>query len=256
MKLLQDYFKPMAASEKSTKLHEKMIKTVGNQIKRDVRNREKSATKSCAETFIYSVEEEDATHFYFLIFGLDDEFKGGEYIFEFRLPDSFPDSPPHRLKFLTPNGVFDVNSSICISIGEFHRNESAKVMNDGAIVGWIKGIGLFGFAKQIVNSMICWQGNHGIGYHGDQYSSSQRILYASESRAFNQKHYPKIMALFDDYLDNFPNHWESKNLINIRNPPSLKPAEETTTEKVSELDSIIADLNKIDISKRGTAEEK
>lgn len=246
MKLLQDYFKPMAAPNK-TILREKLIKIVGNQIKRDVRNREKTATTSGAENFIYSVDEEDATHFYFLIFGIDDEFKDGEYIFEFKLPDSFPDNPPNKLRFLTPNGVFDINASVCISIGEFHQNEAAKVVGDGAIVGWTKGLGLFGFAKQIVNSLICWHGHRGIGYHGDHYSSSQRIQYAKDSRAHNRKYYPKIMTLLDDYLDNFPGHWESKNLIESRKPPAA--------EKNTELDNVIADLDEIGITKKA-AEEK
>lgn len=48
-----------------------------------------------------------------------DKFYSGEYLFEIILPPRYPLSPPDFV-FLTPNGRFDINSSICFSNSIYH----------------------------------------------------------------------------------------------------------------------------------------
>ena len=60
------------------------------------------------------VDESDMRVWHFLIGGLDDPYKGGEYVFTLTAPDDFPAKPPH-LEFKTTNGVYAMGGAICIS---------------------------------------------------------------------------------------------------------------------------------------------
>jgi len=68
-------------------------------------------------------DKNDMLLFYFLIYGqYDTEYKGGQYIGKIILSKNYPFSPPDFV-FLTPNGRFEVNRKICLSITGFHSDE-------------------------------------------------------------------------------------------------------------------------------------
>lgn len=68
-------------------------------------------------------DENDMLLFYFLIYGqYDTDYKGGQYIGKIILSKNYPFSPPDFM-FLTPNGRFEINRKICLSITGFHSDE-------------------------------------------------------------------------------------------------------------------------------------
>ena len=197
----------------SSAIDSKLTKIIGNQIARELKQRNKNTTDP--DLFIYEVDEKNTRKFYFLVVGLDDDFKGGEYIFSFEIPKTFPDTPPVRLVFFTPNGVFRENEKICISIGEYHGG-GPSVGRDGAITGWTKGLGIFGFARQVINCLVCWQGNKGLAYDGTQTTSRQKQAMAAASRKYNDKHHSNIMEMMNNHIANNPEHMAVKNLVALR----------------------------------------
>jgi len=52
----------------------------------------------------------------------DTEFEGGLYHGIIKLPMSYPNSPPN-IMFLTPNGRFDINMNVCLSMTKYHKEE-------------------------------------------------------------------------------------------------------------------------------------
>ena len=52
----------------------------------------------------------------------DTEFEGGLYHGIIKLPMSYPNRPP-SIMFLTPNGRFDVNMDVCLSMTRYHLEE-------------------------------------------------------------------------------------------------------------------------------------
>jgi ubiquitin-conjugating enzyme E2 J1 len=68
-------------------------------------------------------DENDTLLFYFLIYGqYDTDYKRGQYIGKIILSKNYPFSPPDFM-FLTPNGRFEINRKICLSITGFHSDE-------------------------------------------------------------------------------------------------------------------------------------
>jgi ubiquitin-protein ligase len=133
-------------------------------------------------------DESDIRIWYFLVYGLDDAFKGGEYIFKLTAPDDFPQKPP-RFEFCTPNGVFEPGGPICISVGEFHATDM-----HGAY-GWRASLGMKGFAIQVVNGLICFDALGG-GIRIVQSPIATKRKLAVESRHFNEQHYTALYRQF------------------------------------------------------------
>ena len=55
-------------------------------------------------------------------FAPDTEFEGGLYHGIIKLPMSYPNRPPN-IMFLTPNGRFDINMDVCLSMTKYHKEE-------------------------------------------------------------------------------------------------------------------------------------
>lgn len=70
------------------------------------------------------VDESNSLVLFFLIDGpADTPFESGEYVMQIDLPKEYPWKAPH-LKFLTPNGRFLVNKSICVAgVTSQHAND-------------------------------------------------------------------------------------------------------------------------------------
>lgn len=154
------------------------------------------------------MDDSDVTVWYYMIYGLDD-FKDGQFIFKLTAPPSFPHKPP-KLEFLTPNGVFGLGGSVCISIGEFHSDDfkninldytygtlnnhiSIKEKDDGDY-GWRPSLGMNGFAIQVLNGYICAdQLDHGIRINVK--SMDVRKKLAIKSGDYNKKNNNHILSL-------------------------------------------------------------
>src|SRR6185295_7079813 len=89
------------------------------------------ATREPNEFVKFYMCEHDTNTWYTLLHGIDGdelEFKGGEYLVRIELPDDFPRSAPPRFYFMTPQGLYDVEKIVCISIGEFHKDKYRSVL--------------------------------------------------------------------------------------------------------------------------------
>jgi ubiquitin-protein ligase len=155
-----------------------------------------------------TINEYDVYVWHFMAVGMDHPFKGGEYIFKLTAPATFPTIPP-RLEFCTPNGVFEPGGAICISVGEYHSSDAPG--KTGAY-GWRPVLGMAGFATQVVNGIMC-NDSLTAGIRIVQDSKIQREQYALNSRLFNAKHFPKIVAEFDEYILDNPNIESVQNVM-------------------------------------------
>lgn len=66
--------------------------------------------------------------FHFLLHGLDGDYSGGYYHGALELPTDYPFSPP-KLKFFTPSGRFEVNTNICTTFTNFHKETWSTAWN-------------------------------------------------------------------------------------------------------------------------------
>jgi ubiquitin-protein ligase len=163
------------------------------------------------------MREEDCSVWYFLAFGLGDPdepeknpYLGGEYLFQLKAPSKppnwFPNYPP-SFSFLTPSGVFVPGGPICISIGEFHADDRAG--KEGSY-GWRPTIGMKGFAREVVNSLVVSQEVDGRlvdpleGIRINVLPDAKKKKCAKTSRAYNRENHAEIMALFDEFAEAHP----------------------------------------------------
>jgi ubiquitin-protein ligase len=70
---------------------------------------------------------------FFLINGLDEDYKGGEYIARMVFDSEYPKTPP-EFYVLTPNGRFDAGQKICLSNSKYHKYEWNPLWNIHAIL--------------------------------------------------------------------------------------------------------------------------
>ena len=79
--------------------------------------------KDPSEDFVASPIKYDMFCWHFTIRGPPDtEFEGGLYHGIIKLPMSYPNRPPN-IMFLTPNGRFDINMDVCLSMTKYHKEE-------------------------------------------------------------------------------------------------------------------------------------
>jgi len=143
------------------------------------------------------VDNNNIKIWYFLITGLENPYKSGEYLFKLTAKDDYPMSPP-KFEFLTQNGLFQIGMSLCISIGEFHTNDDPG--SEGSY-GWRPSLGMVGFAINVVNALICFKDiDHGIGII--KTPDSMKSIYAKLSRSENIKNHSIILALIENMMNN------------------------------------------------------
>lgn len=64
--------------------------------------------------------DDDMYEWHFTVFGPEEtDFEGGRYHGRICLPNNYPFAPP-SIMLLTPNGRFEINKKICLSVSNFH----------------------------------------------------------------------------------------------------------------------------------------
>lgn len=120
------------------------------------------------------------------IAGNEDEFKGGEYLVRMHAQPSYPQTPP-KFEFLTPNGVYEVKSVICIGVGHFHADKYAAASQK-----------MYGFARDVLNGLIGWRDlGGGIGITSPQPLAPAKARFAAASVAYNRANYPDLVRYFE-----------------------------------------------------------
>jgi ubiquitin-conjugating enzyme E2 J1 len=136
--------------------------------------------------YIKYVLSQDISVWYVLFHGFSgdsDEFVDGEYLCKIVIPAEFPKNPP-QFYMLTPNGLYECNGKVCISIGEFHENS------------YINTLGIAGFTEQLVSGFIGWR-TIGAGTRLLDSTVAEKKHLASQSKGYNAAHHAEIMALFE-----------------------------------------------------------
>lgn len=156
----------------------------------------KNATKTRNEYVKFAVSENDPFIWYIMIHGIDgceDEFKGGEYLFKVTAADNFPHEPP-KFEGMTPNGVYSVGGKICVSNGEFHKEN------------YDMRLGMGGFVTNLISGIINWKAL-GAGFGIMKTSNEEKITYAEGSRNYNLVNHKAIVDLVETSYSTYSAAW-------------------------------------------------
>jgi ubiquitin-protein ligase len=123
------------------------------------------------ENIIVKIKDDNVKNIYCKFYDLDDEYKNGEYIFNIKLANDHPFSPPD-FYFLTPNGRFEINKKLCFSNSSYHKEEWSPIWNLKTII--------FGFY-----SFFLEKDTSGIGHL--KLDIEKKINYAIKSKEYNIK---------------------------------------------------------------------
>ena len=151
------------------------------------------------EPHLIPIMSDDLKVWHFLVCNLGDPHYGGEYLLRLDAPDEFPRKPP-SFSCLTPNGTYGLGGRICISIGEFHANDTAGAT--GAY-GWRPALGMIGFAREAVNGLTAI-GGLGSGIRLLDEPPDAKRAHAAKSAEWNRSHHPKLMERVDEYAAEHP----------------------------------------------------
>jgi ubiquitin-conjugating enzyme E2 J1 len=116
----------------------------------------------------------------------DSPYKNGQYICKILLSENYPFTPPDFV-FLTPNGRFDIDKKICLTITGFHSDMWQSTITIKTML-----IQIFSVFYQDVDNGIAHLIPPAVGT-----SPSEREKYAKNSIAFNIAHYKEIYEKFD-----------------------------------------------------------
>lgn len=141
----------------------------------------------------FAISSDDKPYIWYVLLsgfsGDDNEFEGGEYLVRMEAPEKFPYEPP-SFYFMTPNGVYGVETKVCIHIGEYHKAD------------YRAALGMRGFAEQLVSGMIGWKSLGG-GISILSTKNEEKKKLAKASREYNNKNFPKVMKMIQDSYDHY-----------------------------------------------------
>lgn len=133
-------------------------------------------------------DENNIKIWYVLFVGQKDtDYSGGHYICKITLSDDYPFSPP-KLLFLTPNGRFEINMYICLTITHFHPEH------------WQATITIKTMLIQIFTMFSIEGSPSHIGHLAPPTfgtSSNERMAYAENSIKYNIENHKDIYEKFD-----------------------------------------------------------
>lgn len=135
------------------------------------------------KSFIIHPDPDDLHMWYVLLYDLDDPYKGGEYLVQFKLPKEYPFKSP-VVKFLTPNGRYILNDAICI-YGVTHFHEEA---NNSAT-------DLCSMVLGVISTMYYFE--HGVGSINT--TDKEKKEFAALSVEYNIEHNKKIIDKLNEF---------------------------------------------------------
>lgn len=115
--------------------------------------------------------------------GLMNQICGGEFLGQLEMSPTggkyFPLSPPY-FHVCTPNGTFEDNKQPCVSIGQYHSNNSQPML------------GISGFIREIANGMA-FSDYLGGGINVTKTTLEEKKKFAANSRAYNRAHHSGLL---------------------------------------------------------------
>lgn len=127
---------------------------------------------------------------YFILKGIkDSEYDNGYFLGKIIHSPEYPMEPPN-FYMLTPNGRFEINKKLCVSISGYHKDEWSPIWNMRNII-----IGLTSFFYEDANSA------NGIGIGKLNYSITEKKILSEQSIDYNKKYHKKIWDIFSYFID-------------------------------------------------------
>ncbi len=126
-------------------------------------------------------DNDNVLDWYFVIHGLDGDYTGGMYLGKISFPPQYPFKAP-TLKFMTPNGRFEPDKTICTTFTHYHPEEWSPEWNTAGML-----LGMISFMYE--------ESDSGVG--SIRMSTEQRQELAKNSMEYNRKN-TKFMELFSD----------------------------------------------------------
>jgi ubiquitin-conjugating enzyme E2 J2 len=157
--------------------------------------------------------------------GEENEYTGGEYLVRVELPNDFPYKPPH-FYFLTPQGLYGVETKVCISIGEYHPEKYRATL------------GVIGFCANLVSGLIGWKSMGG-GIEIKNTSRAEKAQLAQQSHEYNLQHNKKILDQIAESYNAYSKKWV--NLPAKAEKVAVEKVEEKKEEVIEEKQPLIPD---------------
>jgi ubiquitin-conjugating enzyme E2 J2 len=127
-----------------------------------------------------SPDGDNLATWYFVIEGPPDSvYNGGMYLGKLGFPDNYPFAPP-RIEMITPNGRFEVNTRLCLSISDYHPESWSPMWGPSTIL-----TGVLSFMLEDTDTLGAIK----------KPTAAGKARAAAESHAFNLAH-PKFSSLF------------------------------------------------------------
>jgi ubiquitin-protein ligase len=135
--------------------------------------------------------DENLMEFYFLFYGQKDTvYDDGKFIGKLILNDKYPALPPDII-FLTPNGRFDIDKKICLSITGFHRKEWNPLLT---------------IQNMLIQVYSVFNSDDDTGISHLKETNEKRIEFSKNSEKFNIEKYNLIYSNFNmKHLNNGEN---------------------------------------------------
>ncbi len=161
-----------------------------------LRSQFKKVTEKPNEFLKFYMNESDMSTWYVLLSGIsgsENEYIGGEYIVRICLPANYPYNPP-EFYFMTPQGLYELETKVCISIGEYHSKDYRPVL------------GVAGFCVNLVSGLVGWK-TIGSGISLVTSTCAEKKKMAADSRAYNLMHNATILRKIADSFAAYSAKW-------------------------------------------------
>lgn len=159
----------------------------------------KELTRNPIPFILARPSENNILLWYFLLTGPpDSQYEGGQYVGQLKFPPNYPFGPPN-IKMITPNGRFQVNTSLCLSMSDFHKESWNPAWNVGTI---LTGLLSFMTSEEMSSGVI-------------KCTERVRKQYAERSVKWNLKNevfrtvYPDMMQKIEEDIEDSPDNYQS-----------------------------------------------
>jgi len=155
-----------------------------------VKNELKLIQKDPLENIDIYPDEADIKIWYFLICGPDDsDYKNGWYIGKLILSENYP-ATPVDFYMLTPNGRFEIEKKICLTISSYHSGEWSAIWSIRTILGAFLSI---------------MTSDYDSGISHIKQSKEERKILANNSHNYNIKNLGLILTNFPRFVKHIDN---------------------------------------------------
>ena len=168
-----------------------------------IQNEFKMLQKDPLESIDISPDDNDIRTWYFLIRGPDDsDYKNGWYIGKLVLSENYPVTPVD-FYMLTPNGRFDIEKKICLTISSYHQDQWSSIWSIQKILGAFLSV---------------MTSDYDTGISHIKRSSAERKQLAEASMEYNKTTYSHILKNFKRFVvyDETSEQYKMKTLEEIR----------------------------------------